>query len=1091
MMTARFARLGRPSGVLYPARLAVAALLLTGFASTATAQPAPVNGMRPAEVRHRAIVGATVIPSPGARLENATILMRDGVIVAVGEGIDLPAGVAVTDGTGLTVYPGLIDAALAIPVDGAADMVAAAGGAHWNARVRPQLAVADLPTLDAGLRKAMRELGFVVAGVYPNEGIFRGRGAVLALADEPEHVVAHVRDGAMAIGLEYGGRREGYPASLMGSAAMIRQTLLDAQWHAERLRIAEANPGRVEPPARADALTALRALVAGEQTALVDVRNEHDALLAASILEEFEIRGILLGSGLEFRRLDEIAATGLPVIAPLSFPQVPEVNDTRQSETISLTALINWEQAPTNPRRLIGAGVRTALTTHGLDDRKTFWTALEQALEQGLSTDDALAALTTVPAQLLGVDAAMGTIAPGKAANLVVVDGELFVRTPKIRAVWVNGRSHDVTPANRFPIRGAASVRIGRGGPWPATLDPDENRLSIVDGDGKRVQATRVSFERDRVAFVIDGAAFDVTGPIRCVGVVVDGEVLGDGETATGRRFPMVITADDVGNGPADEPRDEEGRSPRVAPEIAFLPMGDGGRVDRPETRDILIEGATLWTCGPEGRIDRGWILLRNGRIEAIGEGERAPIALRPRSDEGLVLDARGRHVTPGLIDCHSHTGIRGGVNESTKASTAEVRIVDSIEPDDVNWLRQLAGGMTTVSQLHGSANPIGGQNSVVKIRWGEDAARFRFDADGRSVPGGIKFALGENVVRSRTRYPNTRMGVEAFLLDRFTAAAEMRDAFARYDALPARERAVTMPPRRDLELEALVEVLEGTRLVHCHSYRQDEILMLLRLAERFDFRIGTLQHILEGYKVADAIADHGAAASSFSDWWGYKVEVQDAIPDNGAIMHRLGIDVSFNSDSNEVARRMNIEAAKAVRYGGLDPEDALAFVTINPARQLGIDDRVGSLEVGKDADVVIWSGHPLSTMSRCEMTIIDGAIRFDRDADSAHAAALSDERARLVALASTEAERLRTRTRRERRQEEAREEGIPEATSPPAPEHRGARGRLLARMLDGRVDALLGMIRDGIDPEEIRPGECGCGMATVMLNELIQENSR
>ncbi|MEC7351764.1 MAG: amidohydrolase family protein, partial [Planctomycetota bacterium] len=339
-----------------------------------------------------------------------------------------------------------------------------------------------------------------------------------------------------------------------------------------------------------------------------------------------------------------------------------------------------------------------------------------------------------------------------------------------------------------------------------------------------------------------------------------------------------------------------------------------------------------------------------------------------------------GRNVTPGLIDCHSHTGIDGGVNEGGQNNTAEVRIGDVLNPDDINWYRQLAGGLTAANQLHGSANPIGGQNAVVKLRWGAPVHRMHIE----DAKPGIKFALGENVVRPSGRYPDTRMGVAAFMEDSFRAASEYRDRHEDYLALPVEQRLATMPPRRDLELEALVEVLEGERLIHCHSYRQDEILMLLRTAERWGFTIGTLQHILEGYKVADAIADHGAGASSFSDWWAYKMEVMDAIPYNGAIMAEAGVLVSFNSDSNELARRMNTEAAKAVRYGGLEPHEALKFVTINPARQLRIDDRTGSIEVGKDADLAIWSGDPLSSFSRCEQTWIDGRRYFDLEEDRA-----------------------------------------------------------------------------------------------------------
>ncbi len=321
------------------------------------------------------------------------------------------------------------------------------------------------------------------------------------------------------------------------------------------------------------------------------------------------------------------------------------------------------------------------------------------------------------------------------------------------------------------------------------------------------------------------------------------------------------------------------------------------------------------------------------------------------------------------------------GVNEATQAVTAEVRIGDFIDASDITIYRQLAGGLTMANVLHGSANPIGGQNQVIKLRWGG----WYDDLKYKEAPAGIKFALGENVKQSnwgedaKTRYPQTRMGVEQIFRDRFHAAKRYSAAMKSWNDEPK-----GLPPRRDLELDALSEILDGKRWIHCHSYRQDEILGLLRVLEENKITIGSLQHILEGYKVADAIAKHGATASSFSDWWAYKFEVIDSIPYNGALMHQQGIVVSFNSDDAELGRHMNHEAAKAMKYGGVNPMEALQFVTLNPAKQLRIDHRVGSLEVGKDADIAVWSGSPLSPMSRCEQTWIDGRKYFDREQDKA-----------------------------------------------------------------------------------------------------------
>ncbi|MCK6458396.1 MAG: amidohydrolase, partial [Planctomycetes bacterium] len=417
---------------------------------------------------------------------------------------------------------------------------------------------------------------------------------------------------------------------------------------------------------------------------------------------------------------------------------------------------------------------------------------------------------------------------------------------------------------------------------------------------------------------------------------------------------------------------------PADAPESYGTPFGPYALDALPEEpARLIVRGATLWTCGPQGIVENGELEVRAGKIVYAGPA-------RGGAEGATVVDATGRHVTPGIVDCHSHTRISKGLNESGQAVTAEVRIGDVTDPDSINWYRQLAGGVTSVNSLHGSANPIGGQNQVNKIRWG---VPHPDDMHFEGAPPGIKFALGENVKQSNwgddhtTRYPQTRMGVETLIRDRFLAAREYAKGHE----------------RRDLELEALAEILAGTRLLHCHSYRQDEILMLCRLAEEFGFTIGTFQHVLEGYKVADAIRDRSLGGSAFSDWWAYKVEVQDAIPWNGALMHEVGVCVSFNSDSDEMARRMNLEAAKAVKYGGLPPAEALRFVTLNPAKQLKIDARVGSLEEGKDADFAIWSGPPMSVYTRCVATWIDGREYFSLEKDKAHRERIAAERHRIV----------------------------------------------------------------------------------------------
>lgn len=385
--------------------------------------------------------------------------------------------------------------------------------------------------------------------------------------------------------------------------------------------------------------------------------------------------------------------------------------------------------------------------------------------------------------------------------------------------------------------------------------------------------------------------------------------------------------------------------------------------IQRPSS--VLFSGFKLWTCEEKRVLSNHDLLIENGKISKIGPN------LKTKLPDGCkIIDGKGRHLTPGIIDCHSHAMILGRVNESTLTSTAMVRIADVVNSESVNIERQLAGGVTICNLLHGSSNPIGGQNAVIKLRLGDSPNQMIY----KNAPKGIKFALGENVKQSNwgdkytTRFPQSRMGVKMFFQNRFGAALA-------YEQKLKRGAKGGFPVKTNLELEAILEIIKGQRLIHCHSYRQDEILVFLRTMEGFGVRVGSLQHVLEGYKVADEISGHGAGASTFSDWWAYKFEVYDAIPYAGAIMHERGCVVSFNSDSPDHARRLNLEAAKAVKYGGLSEMEALKFITLNPAKQLGIDSWVGSLKVGKEADLAIWSGPPLDYRTKCEQTWVDGIL--------------------------------------------------------------------------------------------------------------------
>ena len=578
----------------------------------------------------------------------------------------------------------------------------------------------------------------------------------------------------------------------------------------------------------------------------------------------------------------------------------------------------------------------------------------------------------------------------------------------------------DALLADRFElslrIRGGAVTVIERV-EGADDITQDAEKVRIEDG------ALRFSFEHE---------PFGVKGIFTIALSAPEGDALeGSGTRADGAEFGLTARRAENGRDDAD-----------TLPDAPATPFGPYAFDEPPAQESVLIHNATIWTQTDEGVIEHGWIRIDDGEIRGLGSGE-------PRTRRGeRVIDAGGRHVTPGLIDAHSHTGLfRLGVNEAGQAVTAECRIADSLDPGHIGFYRELAGGLTTAMLLHGSANPIGGQAQTVKLRWNSDRPE---DMHFEGADPGIKFALGENVKQSNwgddktTRYPQTRLGVETIFRDRFTRAREY-----------AQRGMETEDGRRDLELEALAQILDSDRWIHCHSYRQDEILMLCRIAEEFGFKIGTFQHGLETYKVAEIVKEHAIGASLFSDWWAYKYEVVDAIPYAGPINHEAGLLTSYNSDSDDLARRMHVEAGKALKYARMSgiemtEQEALAFVTTNPAIQLGIDDRVGSLAEGMDADIAVWSGHPLSARSRCERTFVDGREYFSLGRDADHREHIRAERQRLV-------QKLLS----------GGKSATPETASNPDPEDAP----------DDDPDARRGLARFTSDTpyNHDKPGDCGC----------------
>ncbi len=975
-------------------------LLLFGAAVIAQ-ETFPVNGVYNKNHLVYAFINVKIVADPETTIEKGILLVKDGLIIGVGEQLQIPKGSVVYDLKGKTIYPSLIDIystygvpeAKVGPRGAGPQMESNTKGAYgWNQAIKPELEAYKIFSNNDKSADELRKQGFGTVLAFHKDGIVRGSAALVSLGSGRENELVLKDKAASMLSFDKGTSTQDYPSSLMGAIALLRQTYLDARWYKDDKTKKEYNISL-------EMFNNLQSL-----PQIFESGDKLNALRADKVGDEFKINYIIKGSGNEYQQLDAIKATNCAFILPLSFPAAFDVEDAYDAINVSLTELKHWELAPANPFAFEKYAIPFALTTADLKDKKDFHKNLRKAIRYGLSEKQALKSLTITPAELLNISDKLGRLKTGMIANFIITSGNLFDEKTIIYENWIQGNQYKINDYNTIDIRGVYDFTYGNKTPTQLKIEgePDKFKATVTLDTAKTPVTISVLGNLISLSFNLKDSA----GTIRLSGDISTTplKLSGKGQNKEGEWLNW--SAVYKSSAPAETKKDSAKKETPAPGEIFYPFCAYGKQAEDRKGFDkavndfknrydaILIKHVTVWTNEPEGVLKNQDVYITEGRIVRIADDIGAP-----KLAFAKVIDGTGKHLTPGIIDEHSHIAVSNGVNEGAQASSAEVRIGDVINSEDINIYRQLSGGVTMAQLLHGSANPVGGQSAIIKLRWGKSPEQLKFE----KADGFIKFALGENVKQSNwgdynvIRFPQSRMGVEQVYYDLFTRAREYAEKQKAYDAVTMKGKVPAVPFRRDLELEALVEILNKKRFITCHSYVQSEINMLMHVADSMGFKVNTFTHILEGYKVADKMKAHGAGASTFSDWWAYKMEVKDAIPYNASLLNQMGVTTAINSDDAEMGRRLNQEAAKAIKYGGMSEEDALKMVTLNPAKLLHIDNRVGSVKVGKDADLVLWSDHPLSVYAKVEKTIIDGLIYYDIDEDKKLREEIQKERARII----------------------------------------------------------------------------------------------
>lgn len=931
----------------------------------------PVNGSHDVRPEKFALTNATIHLHATKKLKNATLLVEGQTIQYVGTNKNIPKGYVTYDMEGKYIYPSFIDAFSTYGVKQPEANSSSSWGApqvfespkkgayNWNAAIRPEIQAYKEFSIDEKEADALQKLGFGAVQSLVKDGIARGSATIVSLAKTKDNEVVLKSEAAAHYSFDKGTSKNSYPSSIMGSVALLRQTYYDAEWYAKQdkeFNISLKEFGRLQ-----------------DLPQVFEAKQVLDVFRIDRIAKEFGIPYIVKSAGDEYKRLSEIKAMQTSLIVPLNFPKAEEVSDPLEANTIALSKLKHWEMAPANLSALAKEKIDFAITASDLDKKADFWTHLRKAIAYGLSEEQALEALTATPAKLLKIEDKLGSLEKGKLANFLVTDHPIFEKESSILENWVQGNRYILQEVPATDLAGTYQIA---GGELHLEVEGTSKnyKVSIKSSNTKLADA---QFKTEDKLFSLRYIAS--TDEVAVQGYMVHSNPL----TLQGKVYHEDGTTSEwsAKRVKAATTKEKAEKKTEKSSEIGKMlyPFVAHGNEELPKAQELLFKNVTAWTNEEEGIVENVDVHIRNGKIHAIGKD----ISARG----SVIIDGTGKHLTPGIIDEHSHIALQG-INEGTQSVSSEVRMSDALNSEDIAIYRQLAGGVTTSHLLHGSANPIGGQSQLIKLRWGNTPEGLYFGNN----PGSIKFALGENVKQSNwgvggQRFPQTRMGVEQVFIDAFTRATEYKSALAEGKELV----------RRDLELDALVEILDDERHITCHSYVQSEINMLMEVADKMNFKINTFTHIMEGYKLADKMAARGIAGSTFADWWAYKMEVADAIPYNAALMHEQGVLTAINSDDAEMGRRLNQEAAKTVKYGGVTEEEAFKMVTLNPAKMLHIEESVGSLKVGKDADIVLWSEHPLSIYAKAEQTYIEGAKYWDIEEHEAKLKEIERERSRII----------------------------------------------------------------------------------------------